>query len=220
MFSFLSSFFDKEEVKENENTKEEPTAYGTDIHALPVNDNAIPVFLTLICNEIIKQANVVGLFRVCGDHMIVQELGKAALSYYFWVPQCSVHDLTSMLKQWLRMLPTPILTPSVVNKCYKNDKESCLEILRELDPLNRKCIATILATIQIVIDQSETNQMTFSNISICFVPSFLQNGKDIEVTFDFQLFFDTCIEYMNADGNDIDIKRLYPPRESKLIKFS
>lgn len=198
------SLFGRDEKMKTHDTKSTDTIYGKDIHILPKNEKGVPLFLPLVCEEIIKQANTKGIFRICGDHMIVQELGKAALSPNFWVPKCSVHDLASFLKQWLRALPKPIINPDLINQLYGDGNENnILDILGVLDPLDRKCIAIIFATVQIVVDQAAINQMTFSNIEICFKPSFMQNGCGILSKFNFKLFFDVCIRHMNPDGDDI-----------------
>lgn len=199
------SLFSRSERKQQSDEPPADTIYGRDIHSLPQNDRGVPVFLPLVCDEIVRQANTRGIFRICGDHTIVQELGKAALSKDFWVPRCSVHDLASFLKQWLRSLPRPILNPALINQLYCDGSEnSILDILGVVDDVARKCIAIIFATVQIVVDQAAVNQMTFSNIEICFKPSFVQNGCGIMSRFNFKLFFDTCIKYMNPNGDDFE----------------
>ncbi|KAH0786952.1 RhoGAP domain containing protein [Histomonas meleagridis] len=209
-FSNFPSIFKRNETQPEptpEPEKKEETIFGMDIHLLPVNDNGCPIFLPIVIDEIIKNANVQGLFRICGSHRVVQEIGHAALDPVKFVPppDCHIHEYTSFLKQWLRSLPEPILTTEVVNTYYrKDDPKSVSETLMLLDPLNRRCIALIFKALKAILSKSSVNMMTFQNLDICFNLSFLQTDSPYQYKddFDFEFFYSTLIKKLNKDGTD------------------
>ncbi|KAH0786610.1 RhoGAP domain containing protein [Histomonas meleagridis] len=209
-FANFPSFFKRNEPQEEqppEPEKKEETIFGMDIHLIPVNDNGCPIFLPIVIDEIIKNAEVQGLFRICGNHRIVQELGHAALNPVNFVPpaECRIHEYTSFLKQWLRSLPEPILTNDVVNNYYnKEDPKSVSEMLLYLDPLNRRCVALIFKALRAILSKSSINMMTFQNLDICFNLSFLQTDSKFQYKddFEFEPFYTVLVQKLNKEGND------------------
>lgn len=186
------------------------TIFEKEIHLLPVNDNGLPIFLPIIIEQIISKSDFTGIFRICGNYSIVQEMGRLATDISKFVPpsNANVHDYASFLKQWLRSLPEPILSPSVVNQYFQNEnKESVSETLLYMDPLNRKCIALIFSALKIILSKSEVNLMTFDNLSVCFLGSFLQQMDDkyYKQDFNFHFFYETSMEMINEKGTDFNL---------------
>ena len=173
------------------------------LESLPMSKNNVPVFYEIICNELFNHTNEVGLFRKCGSAIVIEHLSQLAMNKDFQIPpNTSVNDMTSFIKQWLRELPDPIITPNIVNEfCKKNDPRSFAEILKHLNESNRKVIATMFAIMQLTADQSQINLMTLPNLFICIQPSILQKSN-YGSNFEFNKFFNCCIGLMNADGND------------------
>lgn len=184
--------------------KHNPPIFHVPIEVLPLNEDGVPFFLPIVIGKLLDNLKEEGIFRRCGSKKTIDQLGVAALDVNFKIDDSiTIHDLASFLKQWVRELPTPIITPSVVNEYYKDDSlDSTKAVLRNLAPVNRKCIAMIFSLLILTSDQSQFNLMTLSNIFVCILPSITQVYKDIEVRFNFQVFFDHCIELMNVDGND------------------
>ena len=180
------------------------SVFGLPINKIPLNDDEVPYFMPVIVSRLLDSLGEEGLFRLAGNKVKVDQLAKNANSKNFQIQEgISNPDLTSFLKQWLRELPTPIITPSVVNKYYKDETVTCTKkILKHLDPVNRKCIAMIFSLLILISDQSAVNFMTLDNLFICILPSILQYNKDLKVEFKFEPFFNQCIELLNVDGND------------------
>ena len=178
--------------------------FGLPIEVLPQNEDGVPFFLPVAVNMLLDHTKEVGLFRKCGNFLTIEKLGTLAIDVNFHIGYgVTVHDVASFLKQWLRELPEPILTPDVVNEYYLEEtKEATAQVLRHLRPVNRKSFAMISALLQLVADQSAVNLMTLSNLFVCILPSITQSNKGIKVKFIFGTFFKYCIELMNADGND------------------
>lgn len=184
--------------------KRNPPIFGIPVEVLPVNEDGVPFFMPVVVGKLLENLQVEGIFRICGKKKTIEELGVAALDVNFKITDdITIHDIASFLKQWIRELPTPIITPSIINEYFKDDTiNSTKDVLRHLAPVNRKCIAMIFSLLILTSDQSQVNLMTLPNIFVCILPSITQNYKDINVRFNFQLFFDHCIELMNVDGND------------------
>ncbi|OHT12807.1 RhoGAP domain containing protein [Tritrichomonas foetus] len=178
--------------------------FGLPIEVLPTNEYGVPFFLPVVINRLLEHVQEVGLFRRCGNHLTIERMGTEALDVTFTIREgVTTHDVASFLKQWLRELPDPIVTPKIVNEYYVSETlESARAVLSHLLPVNRKSFAMICAILQLVADQSEVNLMTLSNLFVCILPSITQSNKDVTVKFKFGTFFKFCIELMNPDGND------------------
>ena len=203
----MFSFSKKEPESVPQEPEKLPNIIGDDIHILPVDDKGIPIFLPIIVGKICDECTTVGIFRTCGNRKTLDKLGNAALNKIkFVIPEGTyLPDLTSFLKEWLRSLPEPILTPSIVNEYLNEKPESVYEVLRWLDPLNRKCIAYIFHMIKVILDHQEENKMNFENLLICFAVSFTQSNEGLKDEFEFQFFYENAIKKINNNGYDFDI---------------
>ena len=184
------------------------TILGRPLEDLPMTDAQVPIFLPVICNFLTENRHQVGIFRKCGNFEVVQELGVLCNDADFAIPPAVlVDDASSFLKEWLRKLPTPLVTPTVFNKYYDSSAvpESVVRILGHLPVTNRRCLAMILALIQFVIDLAPMNKMTVENVAICFVPSLFQNWSDYREMVAFDKFLEACIGVMNGEGDDFAI---------------
>lgn len=181
-----------------------PTLFKMSIDQLLLNDDDLPVFIPVICEFLMNFSNSVGIFRLCGNHAMIQDLGVIFNLPECAVPPCaSVYDVSSFMKQWLRDLPEPLVSPDLLNELYEPDNDdSIVTLLRNLPKTNRKCLASIFAVIQLVIDQSSVNQMAPANIVTCFVSSFLQNSKGLKRHIPFLRFFNATMKYINDNGDD------------------
>ncbi|OHS95269.1 RhoGAP domain containing protein [Tritrichomonas foetus] len=181
-----------------------PTLYQKPVSKLLLNDNKIPVFMPIVCDYLMNFSGTRGIFRLCGNHMMVQQLGIIFNLPECAVPPCaSVHDVSSFLKQWLRDLPEPLIPPNILNDFYNpDDQDSVYTTLKQLPEVNRKCLASIFAVLVLVLDQQNINQMGPANIATCFVGSLTQNSKDLTRHWPFLAFFNKSIEFLNDDGDD------------------
>lgn len=178
--------------------------FGIPIDKIAVNEDGVPFFMPVIINRLLDNTTQEGIFRIVGNKLTIDQLAKQACSKNFTIEEnVTNYDLASFIKQWLRELPTPIITPSVINKYYKDESpKSTKKILRHLATVNRKCIAMIFSLIILISDQSSINMMTLDNLFICILPSIMQTNKDLKVDFKFEPFFNQCIDLLNVDGND------------------
>lgn len=213
MFSRIKRFF----------SRSHPTVFKKPLEDLIMNSNEIPEFLEILSKEILSQVASEGIFRKCGDQSLVNLMGEQAMKPNFTIPpQSNINDLTSFLKQWLRELPQPILTPSVVKQFYQNSElRSTKLILRNLNPINRKSLALLFNIMKEVINNSEVNLMNRSNLFICFTPSILQESQIIDygTEFSFENFLDNAISLLNENGNDFANLEPFKLRTTSTSKY-
>lgn len=181
-----------------------PSLYKMPLDQLLLDDNEVPVFIPVICEFLHKFTSVIGIFRLCGSHNMIMNLGVIFDLRDCAVPPCaSVHDVTSFLKLWLRDLPEPLIPPDLINDIYHpNDSESIVTILKSMPVINRKCIAHIFWLIKDILDHQEINQMDLKNITTCFVTSLTQNSLNLIKPLPFKDIFDKAIGLLNEEKND------------------
>jgi len=91
----------------------------------------------------------------------------------------SVHELSALLKRWLRELPQPLLTSELIQLFYQChtlppvDQMRALSILCQMLPHeNRNTLRSILRFLNSIIDLQDINKMNLHNVSTIFAPSF------------------------------------------------
>ena len=181
----------------------------TSVYGIPLKSmdlvEGVPAFLPVCCDFIKDNAKTVGIFRINGQHTVVDDLGVFFFDHHEKIPDnVSVHDIASFLKRWVRELPEPILKPSVVNQYFKpNDTASVSLILNTLEIPNRRCLAHIFDMLQCVIENTESNKMTIEALNICFNISLFQlmnNGVPLKINFD--NFLNIAVRFLNNDSTD------------------
>lgn len=91
----------------------------------------------------------------------------------------SVHDLSALLKRWLRELPQPLLTNELIQLFYQchalplNDQSKALAIISQMLPHeNRNTFRTLLRFLNNVVEQKDSNKMNLHNVATIIAPSF------------------------------------------------
>jgi hypothetical protein len=181
-----------------------PALIGLPLESLHLNLEGVPAFLPVVCAYIRQFRSTVGLFRLSGNHVTVQEL-TVVLNFpqVSILPSATIHDVTSFLKFWIRALPVPIITPAAVNAHFvAGNPDTVADVLMALADVNRKAIAVLFATLKSVLDEAAVNQMNWNNLAICFNTSLLQSGKDLTPGFKLTEFFHKAIELLNDEQTD------------------
>lgn len=183
----------------------ENSLIGKPISHLFLDENNVPTFIPPCCNFIKLLYKSQGIFRVPGDQKMVDEL-TAILNYPETAipPSASVHDVASFLKLWMISLPEPLIVPSVFNKYFgsDNDPASVLNVLWHLPEPNRKIFAYLVSMLKVVIDNSSFNQMTISNLALCFGNSLTQSTNGLARALPFTFFFNTSCSLLNESQSD------------------
>jgi hypothetical protein len=71
----------------------------------------------------------------------------------------------------------------------------------------RRTFAQVCAVIESVLADVQANQMSFQNLSVCFLDSITQNGKGINVPFSFKFFYQNALILANEERTDFELTR-------------
>jgi hypothetical protein len=133
--------------------------------------------------------NSEGIFRVPGNSVRVQDL-KATIDRTGGpvdFKHCQVHDVTGVLKLYLKELPDPLFTSdyykyfsSIGKLKEKRQQIQALQMLALFLPsANRTLAAILLEYLNTVSQHSKLNKMDNVNLSVCLAPTLFrdQNAK-------------------------------------------
>ncbi|XP_011602360.2 GEM-interacting protein isoform X2 [Takifugu rubripes] len=174
------------------------TVFGVDLSAITRDKRDEVPFVVLQCTSEIEHRalSVQGVYRVSGSKPRIQKLcqafevqkEKVDLSEY------SPHDITSILKQFFKELPEPLLTFDLYNGFvtvgkniqHQNEREphldtnEVMEIIHNLQDLLQKLPSYCYSTLQHLIahlqkvSENDDNKMSQSNLGIVFGPTLLR----------------------------------------------
>ncbi|KAM7344647.1 rho GTPase-activating protein conundrum isoform 1-T3 [Cochliomyia hominivorax] len=198
----LASIFDRNHVQLDKRKpvkrrrKEEGNLFGVSLNALIRRDQQItgtdstlvPLFLEGLLEELTKRgAREEGILRVAGHKQKTELLYQELESSFYQKPKkfqqllssASVHDLSALLKRWLRELPQPLLTNELIQLFYQchalppTDQAKALAIICQMLPHeNRNTLRTLLRFLNNVIDNKDLNKMNLHNVATIIAPSF------------------------------------------------
>ncbi|KAK5905391.1 hypothetical protein CgunFtcFv8_001359 [Champsocephalus gunnari] len=169
--------------------------FGVDLHHLVEKEGSsppIPRLITKCVSEIERRGlKVVGLYRLCGSASVKKDLrdwfernsSAVCLSDDLY-PDINV--LTGILKDYLRELPSPLITSSlyqVVREALTlqppaapptapdpEQNRRTVELLTCLPPPERATLSLLLDHLSLVASLSPWNRMTHQNLAVCFGP--------------------------------------------------
>ncbi|XP_013792584.2 uncharacterized protein LOC106476469, partial [Limulus polyphemus] len=125
--------------------------------------------------------NAIGLFRKSGVRSRIQKLrnlndsNPGNMSY----ENQQAYDVADMLKQYFRELPDALLTNKLSETFIsifqyipiENHKEAIQAAILLMPDENREVLQSLLAFLQEISQCSDENQMTATNLAVCFAPS-------------------------------------------------
>jgi hypothetical protein len=124
-----------------------------------------------------------GLFRLSGSAIEVGRI-QAALDAGEIVRLKELHVTASLLKLWLRQLPTPLLLHSLRQEWLDAAEAGSPEKLKALVaklPKNHRFVLTALCkTLSAVSANASKNMMTPHNLAIVFAPTLLRSTTETE----------------------------------------
>uniref|UniRef100_A0A4W5NB79 Rho GTPase activating protein 45 n=1 Tax=Hucho hucho TaxID=62062 RepID=A0A4W5NB79_9TELE len=170
------------------------------------SSNGIPFIITKCISEIERRAlKMKGIYRVNGVKTRVEKLCQAFENGKELVElsQCSPHDISNVLKLYLRQLPEPIMLFRLYNSLMGLAKESLQteggeagtgkgpelvatdpavltvvdrlrELLRELPKANIATLRYIVRHLRRIAELEQDNKMSPSNLGIVFGPSLMR----------------------------------------------
>lgn len=145
-------------------------------------EDGVPNIVRTLCNAINSDEilNLVGLFRVSGESLQIQQL-KKIYDYEDTPPDLSQfgpHTLTGTLKLYLRELPVPLFTYGIygpmVDAYRARNFDEVEGLVARLPP---NSLATWLCLKELFVAtaaRSEVNKMTAQNVAIVIAPNILR----------------------------------------------
>ena len=93
----------KKTDKNSQETASLPKVFGLPIEQLPLSQDGVPAFVPVVRDYICSNAEKEGIFRKCGSHTMIQDLGTLFMCPVCSVPPSnSVYEVSGFLKQWLK----------------------------------------------------------------------------------------------------------------------
>ncbi|KAI6241170.1 hypothetical protein M3Y99_00339800 [Aphelenchoides fujianensis] len=177
-----------------------PSMFGTDLEELMdlqrnhFKNLKIPWIESTLIAMILENGGekTEGLFRIPAD---VDQLNTAMVRklnvwcHVFGRPACKdAHVPAALLKQWLRQLPSPLIPPSIYEKCLNaaTQPDVCCQIVHQLPMINRLVLATLLNLLQRLCEPevSKETKMDVRNLALVFAPNILRcESNDAAVVF-------------------------------------
>lgn len=182
------------------------TSLQVPVEYLPTTADRIPCFLPVLTEFIRKNITSEGIFRKNGNKEKIKRLNISLSQHVPKIPDdADIDDVAGFLKTWLFKLPVPLIPENVYNQSYEpNNVDSVQTLIERLPLVNRRCLAVLLSIFKAVIDNSNINKMTMSNLAICVVPCLTHNSNAYTVPFQFETIYNRCIQCLNKEGNDFE----------------
>ncbi|XP_068779136.1 rho GTPase-activating protein SYDE1 isoform X2 [Struthio camelus] len=178
-------------------SEREPRVFGVELRRLVEREQAatkVPLLMQKCLAEIEKRGlKVVGLYRLCGSAAVKKELRDAferdssavTLSERLY-PDINV--VTGILKDYLRELPTPLITPTLYRVVLEAmgaqapgvppGRRDAVALLDCLPDAEKATLTRLLDHLSLVASFHGFNRMNPQNIAVCFGPVLLGRGHE------------------------------------------
>ncbi|XP_009465929.1 PREDICTED: rho GTPase-activating protein SYDE1 [Nipponia nippon] len=178
-------------------SEREPRVFGVELGQLVEREKSatkVPLLIQKCVAEIEKRGlKVVGLYRLCGSAAVKKELRDAferdsaavTLSEQLY-PDINV--ITGILKDYLRELPTPLITPTlyhvVLEAMAKRPprlppaERDAVTLLDCLPDVEKATLTRLLDHLSLVASFHDFNRMNSQNIAVCFGPVLLTQNQE------------------------------------------
>ncbi|XP_053549214.1 rho GTPase-activating protein SYDE2 [Bombina bombina] len=183
----------------------EPVVFGVDAQKVVEKENVglmVPLLMEKCIVEIENRGcQVVGLYRLCGSAAVKKELREAFERDSKAVNLCEsqypdINVITGVLKDYLRELPSPLITKqlyeAVLNAmaekplrmigsgCENDSRDSghTVGLLDCLPDVERATLKMLLDHLKLVASYHEVNKMTCQNLAVCFGPVLLSQRQE------------------------------------------
>ncbi|XP_029416148.1 rho GTPase-activating protein SYDE2 isoform X2 [Nannospalax galili] len=184
---------------------QESVIFGVDIQKVVEKENVglmVPLLIQKCIMEIEKRGcQVIGLYRLCGSAAVKKELREAFEKDSKTVGLCEnkypdINVITGVLKDYLRELPSPLITKQLYeavldamvksplkmssNGCENESSDSKLtvDLLNCLPDVEKATLKMLLDHLKLVASYHEVNKMTCQNLAVCFGPVLLNHRQE------------------------------------------
>ncbi|KAK1889541.1 Rho GTPase-activating protein 11B [Dissostichus eleginoides] len=186
-------------VKSLEKNKKRLFVGGSKIFGVPLENLArkyipefglVPCFLVDACSFLLERAGTVGLFRKSGSLPRIKTLRAKLNSGEGCLSTALPYDVSTLIKQFCRELPEPLLPPELHAALLKGealsspqDRTSALQLLSCLLPArNSSCLHYLFDFLSKVSERCSENLMNCSNLATVFAPCLLPPPNKAEMS--------------------------------------
>ncbi|XP_069500428.1 rho GTPase-activating protein 11A-like [Ambystoma mexicanum] len=159
--------------------------FGIPLQALPLsnNDDSIPQFMVDACQFLSQHLDTEGLFRKSGSMTRIKALKvqlEAGEGCWDSAQPC---DVASLLKQFLRDLPDPLIMPELQEPLCRiqqlageEEKGPITALITCLMPrLSARTLRYFCKFLQRVASRCDENKMDLANLAVVFAPNLFRN---------------------------------------------
>uniref|UniRef100_A0A3Q2XN80 Rho-GAP domain-containing protein n=1 Tax=Hippocampus comes TaxID=109280 RepID=A0A3Q2XN80_HIPCM len=169
------------------NEKEQTKVFGVPLERLPCSQmeyGSVPCFLVDACMKLLEHVDTEGLFRISGSLARLKTLQKKMDSGEERLCSCLPCDVASLVKQFFRELPEPVLPTEMQEAFLKaqhlptKEARTCATMLLScvLPDTNQSVMRHFAEFLQKVSKRSAKNKMDCTNLSLVLAPTLLQSG--------------------------------------------
>ncbi|XP_066506600.1 inactive Rho GTPase-activating protein 11B [Hoplias malabaricus] len=171
----------------------QPFAFGRELNSLPQHhltdpDGTVPLFLVEVCEYLSHHLHTEGLFRKTGSLSRIRAL-RVALEQGECVlrpPRDALLqpcDVASLLKQFLRELPEPLITVELQSAMIQAQtlenpgalEKTTLLVTTLLPPLHARTLRYLCTFLRRVSLRCDENRMEVGNLALVMAPNLLQS---------------------------------------------
>ncbi|GFT16991.1 ralA-binding protein 1-A [Nephila pilipes] len=223
--SKLLKIKDKKKKSIDQEIKEDKPIFGVPLHVAVEKSKShdgieLPVVVRE-CIDYIEEHGLAceGIYKISGLKSKVRNLkNQYNRGEKVYLYEHEPHIVASLLKQFLRDLPEPILTAALASKfeeaaALKNEQkklETLQKLMNELPNCNRLLLSWIFIHMQHVMALERRNKMNLQNISIVLSPT-MQISHNV-----LQAFF----AHINVLFKGVELKKYVPPIELDSTRLS
>ncbi|KAK0715691.1 hypothetical protein B0H67DRAFT_601183 [Lasiosphaeris hirsuta] len=164
------------------------TLFGSDlVERADYERRQIPSVVTRCIEEVeLRGMDVEGIYRKTGGNSqvrMIQDGFDKNEDFDISDPVLDITAVTSVLKQYFRKLPTPLLTYDVYERVLEsnmiqNDQERCAHLSRTvnmLPPKHRDCLEFLMFHLVRVASRERENLMSPKNLAVVFAPTIMRD---------------------------------------------
>ncbi|KAK0641527.1 hypothetical protein B0T16DRAFT_393791 [Cercophora newfieldiana] len=149
----------------------------------------IPSVVTRCIEEVeLRGMDIEGIYRKTGGNSqvkVIQEGFDKNDDYDISDPALDITAVTSVLKQYFRKLPTPLLTYDVYERVLEsnmipNEAERCAHLRKTvnmLPPKHRDCLEFLMFHLERVASRERENLMSPKNLAVVFAPTIMRDNN-------------------------------------------
>ncbi|XP_066523093.1 unconventional myosin-IXAb isoform X2 [Hoplias malabaricus] len=165
--------------------------FGVELSRLTSDERAVPLVVEKLINYIeLHGLYTEGIYRKSGSTNKIKELkmGLDTDANCVNLDDYNIHVIASVLKQWLRDLPNPLMTFELYEEFLRatglqDKKEMVKSVYTVIDQLSRTHLCTLERLIFHLVRislQEETNRMSANALAIVFAPCILRCPDSID----------------------------------------